>query len=204
MRQLKLIASNQDGAALIIVMLVLVAVTAVGITANNISTTEINLAGNDKWQKTGFYNGDAGLFGTPLIISPNFNDDDFRTPLQPADPNDPNDQGCLQYINSMTPADFKKLVYEIHTEADPNLPANKDISFRACDIDADIDIFPMRPIAIQGGGVEFASKGSEGTGASGSQGKPFGLTSTGDGASSNSTYTIFGTYLFVDQGGGLR
>ncbi|MEJ2158825.1 MAG: pilus assembly PilX N-terminal domain-containing protein [Desulfobacteraceae bacterium] len=95
MKDLKHTMNNEDGATLIIVMLVLVAVTALGITAMNISTTEVNLAGNDKWQKMGFYNADPGFHGTPSVIYPNLNPE-TEAPVAPADPNNAADEGCLE------------------------------------------------------------------------------------------------------------
>jgi Tfp pilus assembly protein PilX len=208
MQSFKHTVNSQEGATLIIVLLVLVSLTALAITAMNISTTEINLAGNDKWQKTGLYNGDGGLHGTPSIIYPNLNPDtDAPLPAAPlaaanADPNTVTDQGCLEYINGMTPADFYTLVYAKKEDPEADTKANKDISFRNCGIAADIDICPRGSQQLSGGGVEFASR-SEGTGISGSEAKVYRITSTGDG-SNNSTYTVRGHYRWVETGGGLR
>jgi Tfp pilus assembly protein PilX len=201
MQSLKHTIHSQDGATLIIVMLVLVAVTALGITAMNISTTEINLAGNDKWQKMGFYNADPGLHGTPSVIYPNLNPG-TEAPLQPADPNDQNDQRCLEYINGTTPADFYNILYSAKANPQPNTQVNKDISFRNCNINADIDVTPRGSMMLSGGGAEFASR-AEGVGTSGSEAKLYRITSTGDGAS-NSNYTVRGHYRWVEIGGGLR
>jgi hypothetical protein len=203
MQQPKQIISSQDGAALIIVMLVLVAVTAVGLTAMNISTTEINLAGNDKWQKIGFYNSDPGLHGTPPVIAPNLNPE-VDAALPPADPDDPDDEGCIEYINFADDGQegFHALLYLPKQDVEDNEFDTKDLSFRACEIEADIDVCPRGSLALSGGGVEFASR-AEGTGASGSEGKIYLITSTGDGAS-NSTYTTRGHYRWVDAPGGLK
>ena len=201
MQYLKNTINNQDGATLIIVMLVLVVVTALGVTAMNISTTEVNLAGNDKWQKVGFYNADPGLHGSPSVIYPCLNPE-TETPVVAADPNDANDEGCLQYINGNTAADFFEILYEAKRDPEPNTVATKDISFRNCNIDADIDITPRGSQMLSGGGAEFASR-AEGTGVSGSEAKIYRITSTGDGAS-NSTLTVRGHYRWVEIGGGLR
>lgn len=203
MQQLKQTIISQDGATLIVVMLVLLAVTALGLTAVNISNTEINLAGNDKWQKIGFYNGDAGLHGTPPTIYVNLNPETDQ-PLLPADPNDPNDERCLEYINYVGdgPSEFYELVYSGKQDPEEITYATKDISFRACDIEADMDICPMGSKQLSGGGVEFASR-SEGVGASSSEAKVYLITSTGDG-SSNSAYTVRGHYRWVEYGGGLK
>ncbi|MGD9368658.1 MAG: pilus assembly PilX N-terminal domain-containing protein [Desulfobacteraceae bacterium] len=205
MQSLKQTINSQDGAVLIIVMLVLIAVTAVGLTAMNISTTEVNLAGNDKWQKTGLYNADPGLHGTPSVIYPNLNPETMA-PLPAANPGDPNDEGCLEYINTLTASDFHDILYSAKTDplpvADINKFDNKDISFRNCGVAADIDVTPRGSQQLSGGGVEFASR-SEGTGVSGSEAKLYMITSTGDGAG-NSNYTVRGHYRWTELGGGLK
>jgi Tfp pilus assembly protein PilX len=205
MQALKQTINSQDGATLIIVMLVLVAVTAVGITAMNISTTEVQLAGNDKWQKTGLYNADPGLHGTPSVIYPNLNPETMA-PLPAANPDDPNDEGCLEYINDLTPAGFQDILYSAKAAplslSDIHNTDFKDISFRACNIDADIDVTPRGSRHLSGGGAEFASR-SEGTGVSGSEAKFYMITSTGDGAG-NSSYTVRGHYRWTELGGGLK
>jgi Tfp pilus assembly protein PilX len=205
MQALKQTINSQDGATLIIVMLVLIAVTAVGLTAMNISTTEVQLAGNDKWQKIGLYNADPGLHGTPSVIYPNLNPETMA-PLSAADPNNPNNEGCLEYINELTPEEFHDILYSAKAEplsvADIHKTDNKDISFRACGIDADIDVTPRGSMHLSGGGVEFASR-SEGTGVSGSEAKLYMITSTGD-AAGNSNYTVRGHYRWTELGGGLK
>ena len=201
MQSLKRTIHNQDGGTLIIVMVVLLAVTGIGLTAMNISTTEVNLAGNDKWQKMGFYNADPALHGTPSAIYPCLNLE-TEAPLPEANPGDPNDEGCLLYLNGTTPEQFKDILYEAKREPEANIQANKDITFRNCDIDADVDVTPRGSQMLSGGGVEFASR-AEGTGASGSEAKIYRITSTGDGAS-NSNYTVRGHYRWVEVGGGLK
>jgi len=192
---------NQNGTTLIIVMLVLIAVTAVGLTAMNISTTEVNLAGNDKWQKTGFYNADPGLHGTPSIIYPNLNEPEG--PLPAANPNDPNDEGCLAYINGFTPISFQDLVQlTVMPPPTTNTALDKDISFRNCGIAADINVVPRGSWSMSGAGREFDSR-AEGTGVSGGEYKLYQIISTGDGAS-NSNYTVSGHYRWTETGGGLR
>jgi Tfp pilus assembly protein PilX len=201
MQSLRHTINSQEGATLIIVMLVLVAVTAMAIAAMNIGTTEVDLAGNDKWQKMGFYNADPGLHGAPSVIYPNLNPE-TDAPLAAADPNDATDQGCLEYINGITAGDFHNLLYSATQVPAADLKVNKDFSFRNCGIAADIDICPRGSQQLSGGGVEFASR-SEGTGVAGSEARLYRITSAGDG-SGNTTYTVRGHYRWVETGGGLR
>lgn len=192
--------ANDRGATLIIVMLVLVAVTALGLSAMNISTTEVNLAGNDKWQKTGFYNADPGVHGSPTVISPNLNPEQ-DAPVAPAADDDPN--GCLAYLNeNADPNEFKQIVYMSKLQPNDPICQSNDISFRKCNIDVDIDVCPQGSVALSGGGVEFMSR-AEGLGASGSEGKLFLITGSGDGAG-NSTYRVQGHYRWVEAAGGLK
>ena len=104
-QQLKRNLNSQEGATLIIVMLVLVAVTAIGITSLNISTIEVNLAGNDKWQKMGFYNADPGLHGTPSVIAPNLNPE-TEAPLPAAILQFPATKGVLTILMELPPLIF--------------------------------------------------------------------------------------------------
>lgn len=183
-------------------MLVLIAVTALGLAAMNISNTEVNLAGNDKWQKMGFYNADPGIHGTPPVIYPNLNPD-VDAPLQPA-PSSPGDPGCLEYINFSAdgPKEFYALMYMGKLDLDDPKCKTTDISYHKCGIDTQISVCPRGSVQLSGGGVEFASR-TEGIGASGSEAKLYLMTSKGEGAN-NSEYTVRGHYRWVDAAGGLK
>lgn len=54
-------ANNQQGLALISVLLILVLVTAIGIAATEMSTLELQIAGNDRVSKIDFYNQEKSL-----------------------------------------------------------------------------------------------------------------------------------------------
>lgn len=51
--------SNEDGSAIVIAVLVLLLVTILGISATNTTTIELQIAGNDKIDKTAFYAAEA-------------------------------------------------------------------------------------------------------------------------------------------------
>ena len=55
------IINNQDGSILLIAVVILIAVTLLGIFAINTSTIEIQIAGNDKVHKQAFCNAEGGL-----------------------------------------------------------------------------------------------------------------------------------------------
>ncbi|MCP4745830.1 MAG: hypothetical protein GY874_06760 [Desulfobacteraceae bacterium] len=207
MKKLALPINNEQGMTLIVAILILVAVTALGLTSINITTTEINLVGNDKFQKVGFYNGDSGVHGTPSVIAPLLNDEG---PIAQAGSGDPDAAACLEYLNYISPAnpsaEFEDMIF-VHmgtAGCDANQLAYKDISFRACDVNADIDICPTEAKALSGGGTEFAAN-AEGLGVGGgAKGNYFRITSTGDGASASTTYNVFGTYRWTEEAGGLK
>ena len=69
--------NNQNGSVLLITVVVLIAVTLLGIFAMNTSTIEVQIAGNDKFHKQAFYNAEGGLRAIyPLI-------DDIRNGIDP-------------------------------------------------------------------------------------------------------------------------
>jgi hypothetical protein len=207
MREVRQILTDQSGATLIIVVLVLVAVTAMGLTAITISTNEMNMAGNDKWQKVGFYNADSGVHGTPLVIAPVLDDNPL---VEEGDPDALNNEACLQYLpNEGSSADrqekFRRMILRVVGPGgcDPNTPEEKDISFRACGVEADMDICPLGGRAISGSGVRFGAS-TEGLGVgAGGKGMFYRIASTGDGTG-DSTYNVFSLYRWTEEGGGLK
>jgi len=54
------ILKNEEGSALIVALLVLVILTLVGIGANNTTSTDIQIARNEKFHKIAFYAADGG------------------------------------------------------------------------------------------------------------------------------------------------
>ena len=61
MKQPDFILRNEKGSTLIVALMILVLLTLIGIAATNTSTTEIQIAGNDKAYKQAFYNADGGV-----------------------------------------------------------------------------------------------------------------------------------------------
>ena len=86
--------ASETGSVLIIVMVVLVAVTAISLTMLNFTTQETKMATHYKFAKVAFYNGDSGIYGTPKFIRLLFSD---GTPVPEADPGR---AGCIQYKNA--------------------------------------------------------------------------------------------------------
>ena len=62
------ILNNQDGSILLITVVILIAVTLLGIFAINTSTIEVQIAGNDKFHKQAFYNAEGGLRAVYTLI----------------------------------------------------------------------------------------------------------------------------------------
>lgn len=59
---------RERGSVLLLVMLILVLLTIIGISATNMSNTEIKIAANDKNYKMAFFYAESGIFGTAKWI----------------------------------------------------------------------------------------------------------------------------------------
>jgi len=67
------ILKNEDGSALLISLLILLLLTLLGIFATNTTNIEIQIAGNDKLHKLGFYAAEAArgyVAGKPALYGP--------------------------------------------------------------------------------------------------------------------------------------
>ena len=55
------ILNNERGSVLIIAVLMLVLLTIIGISATNTTTTDLQIAGNEKTHRIAFYAAEAGI-----------------------------------------------------------------------------------------------------------------------------------------------
>ena len=83
------IINDQNGSVIMIVMLVLIAVSALSVTMINFSTSDVYMAGNYKFAKIAFYNGDSGIYATPKFIRLLYPQGD------PIDEESPTRAGCV-------------------------------------------------------------------------------------------------------------
>lgn len=73
MKQTHPILKNEQGSVLVLAMVVLVVLTIIGIAATRTSTTELRIAGNEKFYKEAFYSADAGI-SYMLATAPSVNE----------------------------------------------------------------------------------------------------------------------------------
>jgi hypothetical protein len=186
------IVGNQDGSAIVIALVVLAAVTVIGVTSSNISITELFVSGNDVVKKASFFNSDAGVFVAPKVISRSIDDRQTPAALSPpftfVDTGDDNTSGDRSFYRELAG-------YEDH-DADADVTFQNDGVF-----DTEVDVERLGSFTLAGGGAEFGS-GVEGHGTS-LKGIRFLMTSTGR-AQKNAETQIEARYLKVlGTAGGL-
>ncbi len=199
---------NQNGSVLLTVMLVLIAVSALSITMMNFSNVEVNMAGNYKFEKAAFYNGDSGIYATPKFIRLVYPE---GNPIAEASPTQ---AGCVQFLNTTQSNAALEIMQRIYgfndrdatatlndTLANEESAAAADISMNGCSIPANVNIIRMGGEQMSGGGVRFGS-GAEGVGSGSNRAVRFRLVSTGQDDLGN-THSIRAIYRWVDVPGGL-
>jgi hypothetical protein len=200
---------DESGSVLVIVMVVLVAVTALSLTMMNFTTQEMKMASHYKFDKEAFYNGDSGIYGTPKFIRTLFPN------AEPVAEEDPQKAGCIRYLNASGgnaadivmrriygyPGDTTAIYNDFGTLEES--PTAGDISFNACGIPSAINIIRLGGDAqMSGGAIEFAA-GADGLGSGGGeQAVRFRLVSTGSDAQGN-THTIRAIWRYKNIPGGL-
>jgi hypothetical protein len=184
--------NNEKGSAIVLALIVLAAITIIGVASSNFSVTELFVARNDTVKKISFFNADAGIFATPKVISRSINNKE--TPAEFSPPFSYVDAGNDTTIGDRT--FYRELAgLEDHDDA-------ADISFQNDGVNTtSIDVTRLGSFSMIGGGAEFAS-GAEGHGA-GYKGVRFNLLSAGTGQN-NALTSIQARYLKVlGAAGGL-
>ena len=188
---------NENGNALIIVVLLLAMLTVVGLFTMNTSKTEIDIAALDKFHKIAFHNADSGLYTTPKLISAC-----LSAGVQVATPG-------IAYYNETTQ------LYEAQGNAGDGTFYGEIVGYNPVDTEneirmvlagenVDVDVARGKQRSIAGSGIEFGA-GIEGygTGSSGGVIIPYALTSNGQGLGS-SVSVVSGVYRkVVGTPGGL-
>ncbi len=179
------IIEDEKGSALIVVLLVLVILTLIGIGANDTTTTDIQIAANEKHHKVAFYHADAGVYATPKLISEAIEDGE-------------NPSGtAFSYLDAGTDAFFREIMGYDNDDSDT------DIRFTLGGQNVDVDVQRNRTETLAGGGAEFAS-GADGvgTGSAGGFAIYYDFDSFGDGPG-NATSNVGAAYRKVNVPGGL-
>jgi hypothetical protein len=153
---------NEQGSILVVVLLILALITIMGISGTTTTEIELQIARNDRFYKTAFYNADSGVHVTPKLISACVNDGEPVTNpsgITYLDANgepDPSDD-TLDDIFFNEIMGFEEILgRDPHDEAD-------DILFTLGGHNIQIDIERTGQESLAGGGVEFGS-GAEGVG----------------------------------------
>lgn len=183
---------NENGSAIVIALIVLAALTIIGIASSNFSVTELFISANDTVKKISFFNSDAGVFAVPKVISQSINEKQTPSTLSP--PFTFNDIGID------TTSGDRSLYRELAGLEDHD--TNADIIFQNDGLhNTEVDIERLGSFSLVGGGAEFGS-GAEGHG-TGLKGIRFRLASTGR-AEKNAETVIEARYLKVlGTAGGL-
>lgn len=193
-------SGNEEGSVMVIVVLIMVALTTIGISVMNTTTIEIQIAGNEKFHKMAFQNADSGIYTLPKVIS-----------------------ACVEGgSEDITAAPMGILARSGTTWSSMGTAFGSDgtlyreiMGYDAYDTDTDarmviddnpveVDVRRVRTETLAGGGAEFAS-GAEGlgSGSTGSSAIIFEEDSFGEGPS-NSFSNIGAFYRKVlDMPGGL-
>lgn len=178
-------AKDEQGSVMVVALLVLIILTVIGIGANNTTSTDIQIAANEKFHKLAFYNADAGVYATPKLIS-----DAIDSGANPSGTG-------FTYLDTGTDKFFRELMGYDTNDSD------RDIRFVLGGRNVELDVQRNRAESLAGGGAEFAA-GAEGigSGSSGGFATYYDLDSFGDGPSS-ATSNVGATYRKVNVPGGL-
>jgi hypothetical protein len=145
---MKHILQNESGSVtMIAALLILVMLTIIGLTAMDTTTVEMAVAANDQLSKIAFYNADAGVYGTPKIVSTIINTSD-EVPVGPG-----TDAVGIQYLDTVNgQTDLFRQVMGY----DPYDGGTRELDLGAA-FNTTIDVERVRQQIIAGGGAEFAS-----------------------------------------------
>ena len=176
---------NEEGSALVVVLLFLVLLTIIGISASTTSEIELNIAANQKTHMIAFNNADSGIYANPKLIS-----------------------ACIEGGSDQAVAGFTYLgaggtFYREIMGFDP-WDAARDTRLTLGGFNVDVDVNRTGVQHLAGGGVEFAS-GAEGIGVGSAGGVAifYAMDSLGDGPAS-SVSDIGGVYRkVIGVAGGL-
>ncbi|MBW1997170.1 MAG: hypothetical protein JRJ29_04305 [Deltaproteobacteria bacterium] len=141
---------NKEGSIMIVLLLMLAFLTLIGISATTTTEIEVQIAGNEKFQKIAFYNADSGVYSAPKLIS-----ECFETGAEP-------DAGGVTYLDSDGKFYREIMGFDVYD-------LSRDIRFVFDGYNVDVDVKRLGQESLAGGSAEFAS-GAEGVGGGSSGG----------------------------------
>jgi len=180
-----ILLENEKGSVMVVALMVLVILTIIGIGANRTTTTDIQIAANQKFHKVAFYNADAGVYATPKLVS-----SAIDTGANPTGTG-------FTYVDTGTDVFFKELMGYNSNDS------TADLSFAMGGESVEVDVQRDRTENLAGGGAEFAA-GAEGIGSGSAGGFAiyYDLDSFGDGPN-GATSNVGAEYRKVNVPGGL-
>jgi hypothetical protein len=191
------IIDRDSGSVIVIVMIMLALLTIIGISATNMSSTELKIANNDKNYKAAFYHAEGGVYAVAKWIGqvvddnavPASGDGNNITYLVQDDNGDDDLTGLLQWV----------MGYDSSYDEDMDLQFSMTTPNAGSTVAADFQ--RMKPVAAEGSSNQFAS-GASNHGVTSSVDRPYWVTVTST-MDNNATVTLTARYLKVDGSGGL-
>ena len=170
--------AENTGSITVIALLILVALTILGVGATIISGIELQIAGNQKFHLIAFENADSGVYVTPKLISACI------------DNNDEQSFSDVTYLGSGDTFYRELMGFDSYD-------SSRDVRFVVTGFNVDVDVTRLGVQYITGGGIEFGS-GAEGIGVGSPGGVSilYGIDSLGAGPSS-SVANVAGVYRKV-------
>ena len=90
---------GQEGSVMVIVMIVLALLTVIGISATNMSNTEMKIAGNDKDYKIAFYHAESGDYALTKWVTRILDDEEIPQDIEGAG-DGPAGKNRFRYLDS--------------------------------------------------------------------------------------------------------
>jgi len=196
---MKNIIADERGFILVTAMVILLLLMLIGIGAMRTSSTEVLIAGNDKFHKEAFYSADSGVYLTPILLTLARDAGADPTPAQLGG------QITLWGVDGATNSDGTRFYNETMGFVQDATALDPDFQVQVGLMPVDVDINHTGVRQMVGGGAEFGM-GAAGVGAGSAGGIWIGYTLTATGQAPKSSVSIVSAnYRYVPgTAGGLR
>jgi hypothetical protein len=190
--------ANENGSALLVVVVLVPVLTLFCILAANVSFQNQTVTTSDKCHRDGFYDADGAIYGTSALIS-QIGKSDTR---QEVEAGAGQDAPGIEYLSGDTSASyFARLLSNKESE-----DTTEDVKFLKPDsaedigIEATVDMQKLPGGSLAGGGAEFGNS-ADGIGAQINV-VVFRLTAIGESVCKNTTVQVNGDYWMIVSKGG--
>ena len=158
---------GQEGSVIVIVMIVLALLTIVGISATNMSTTEMKIAGNDKNYKVAFYHAESGGYALAKWVTRVLDDNEIPQDINGVG-GGPADKNRFEYLDpNATELMDEAMDYDgaYDSAKDFRFSMGSGISdgagtYQKASSTVTVDIDKLRSQLARGGGAEFENSAS--------------------------------------------